>query len=90
MKPWLMLPLLCLLGSSSFAADFVVDCSKVKYASSVPAAAVRADKRACAALAVVPRCERLADEKRLSGSRREQFMLKCEGVRPSRGNARGR
>ena len=79
MKKWLFLPLVCMLSSDLLAAEFVPDCNKMEFAPSVPAVARQGARNNCLRAALSLKCDKAANEKKMVGKARSDFMIQCEG-----------
>lgn len=83
---YLTLSMLCML-SAEVHADGLLNCGGAPNPAMSPALK-RAQEHACAASRVAIVCTKNADEKKLSGKAREDFINRCEGI-PSSGGKRG-
>jgi hypothetical protein len=81
MKNWLMLlPLALLLSGAALAVDGI-DCRRMAEDPKQLPGVKAGMKAVCAYARKSQACEKSADEKKLAGTAREQFLYRCEGIR---------
>lgn len=83
MKTWLTLALACMLAASALAQEGP-DCRAMLADRSVPASTKRGIAAACERAKTSENCSKQADNRKLAGTAREDFMARCEGVPPAR------
>ncbi len=88
MAKCLTLSMLCMLSAEGLA-DGLLNCGGTPHPAMSPALK-RAQEHACAASRVAIVCTKNADEKKLSGKAREDFINRCEGISSSGGKKGGR
>lgn len=83
MKKWLTLPLACMLAAAALAQEGP-DCHAMLADRSVPAATKRGIAAACERAKTSEICGKQADNRKLAGTARADFMARCEGAPPAR------
>jgi hypothetical protein len=79
MKKWITVLGACMLAGSVLAQEGP-SCQKMLADPSVPASTKRGAAAACARAKASANCDRQADERKLAGNARQDFMARCEGA----------